>query len=1357
MKRISAFLACAGCVSLCAAAAPGESTDLLLLVRDAPAHGIVVAPVSLPETPAGRAVLRAAASVNGRDVPAQLVAPLGGEHQWLAVLKLPGGGDHDVRLKLTEAAAEASRPAAAAASNAWVELRFDAKNRAALLSAVTFRRTKKRFETLAWNDRLHDPKLGSFHLRHGAGRVEALAAGPVCTVVRTHAAYAKPDGSRPESKPEASYDWLLFRDAPLLLVRAHVRQASPRAWRELHFLELSYPDESFGTWAGGEPLKAGRFTATRKTSAFGDWAMLRDGPNAIAMLRAGRMIFYDGRGGYGTYLHAHATRAWQGWRDAEASFSAWLWLGDAAGPVAEVRKAADALPTAARVVSTTAALYERIDRARKAALKIGDAAARGRRLHEIALVEKLQAAGRWRQAAAALAPGAKRPWHTVTSGDLAVAVEATGNGVKLLSVYDLASGTELAAAQPPPLFAVTMKHVKTGRTVRLASDAGWREVRVVAREGLLLNWRRPDGDAPAPLSVAASCLPDARAGGVCWWIIIKDVPDDWAVWRVAFPQVGLGPFARDVRVLAPQAAGVVKRDVWRKPFRFKGTYPAGWTAMQFMAAYDAAGTTGLYVAAHDPRAHTKDIAVESDAARHRVVMSFDHPAPDMGTGGTGFALSGRAVWRVLRGDWFDAAMIYRAWVRKEASWYPKLGPDGRADTPRWMRELCVWGMLGGGAKGAVAAGKAFSEAMGLPTGFHWYSWHRIPFDNDYPHYFPPKEGFAAAVAELQKSPRGVYVMPYINGRLWDTRDKGAEDFEFTKLARAAATKDEAGKVRTESYGSKESDGTPVKLAAMCPATQLWRDRVKGIVLRLMNECGVKAVYIDQIAAARPRLCFDASHGHPLGGGGWWPEAYGKLLTDLRKAMPADRVLTTECNAEPYVKWFDGYLTWHWQYDGQVPAFPAVYGGAIQMFGRAYRGGPTKDRALRMKAGQQLVFGEQIGWIDSGAAKQAANAAFLRHVAHLRHGLRRYFYAGQMARPPRLVGEMPTVTADWQWHGVWPVTTDAVLTGVWELPAEHKLALLFVNVSGKPVTAELAFDAATYGLAGGRLTVTPVTPAGRGAAQEMPMKFRRKITFEPERATALEIAPAAAAFDGKRSQWHGCERFDFTCDGRKCIVVAPKTPAPGRPWIWRARFFGHEPQTDVALLANGFHVAYMDVAGLFGCPKAVARWNAFHKLLTERHGLSARPALEGMSRGGLIIFNWAAANPHKVACIYADAPVCDFKSWPGGKGKGKGAAGVWRACLKVYGLSEAQAAAYDKNPVDNLAPLARASVPLLHVVGAADQVVPVAENTSIVEARYRKLGGSIRVISKPGCGHHPHSLKDPAPIVEFILRHASAGE
>jgi hypothetical protein len=61
--------------------------------------------------------------------------------------------------------------------------------------------------------------------------------------------------------------------------------------------------------------------------------------------------------------------------------------------------------------------------------------------------------------------------------------------------------------------------------------------------------------------------------------------------------------------------------------------------------------------------------------------------------------------------------------------------------------------------------------------------------------------------------------------------------------------------------------------------------------------------------------------------------------------------------------------------------------------------------------------------------------------------------------------------------------------------------------------------------------------------------------------------------------------------------------------------------------------------------------------------------------------------------------------------------------------------------------------LLHVVGDADQVVPVAENTAVIEKRYKELGGSIQVIHKKDVGHHPHSLKDPLLIVNFILKHA----
>ncbi|MBN2327030.1 MAG: prolyl oligopeptidase family serine peptidase [Candidatus Omnitrophica bacterium] len=250
--------------------------------------------------------------------------------------------------------------------------------------------------------------------------------------------------------------------------------------------------------------------------------------------------------------------------------------------------------------------------------------------------------------------------------------------------------------------------------------------------------------------------------------------------------------------------------------------------------------------------------------------------------------------------------------------------------------------------------------------------------------------------------------------------------------------------------------------------------------------------------------------------------------------------------------------------------------------------------------------------------------------------------------------------------------------------------------------------------------------------------------------ADERGSSAPPIPGVLTQWNGFARYDFVLDSRDCVIVAPQTPAAGRPWIWRARFFGHRPEVDIALLNEGFYLVYMDAADLYGSPKAVEHWNQFYRYLTLAHGFHPKAVLEGMSRGGLIIYNWAAANPDKTTCIYADAPVCDFKSWPGGKGKGKGSPGDWQKCLKAYGLTEEQAMQYSHNPIDNLAPLAKARVPLLHVHGDADDVVPLEENTRILEARYRQLGGSIQVIVKNGVGHK-HGLEDPAPIVDFILK------
>ncbi len=251
--------------------------------------------------------------------------------------------------------------------------------------------------------------------------------------------------------------------------------------------------------------------------------------------------------------------------------------------------------------------------------------------------------------------------------------------------------------------------------------------------------------------------------------------------------------------------------------------------------------------------------------------------------------------------------------------------------------------------------------------------------------------------------------------------------------------------------------------------------------------------------------------------------------------------------------------------------------------------------------------------------------------------------------------------------------------------------------------------------------------------------------------------AAENFDGNKTSWNGFDCFDFKVGERPCKVVVPKEPAQDADgkflWSWRGVFWGHEPQTEIALLNKGFHIAFISCSDLLASPKNIEERNAFYDDLTQKHDFAKKPALIGMSRGGLCSLRWAIANPNNVSCLYIDAPVCDLKSWPGGKGKGKGSAGDWNQVLKLYGQTEEEALEFKGNPVDALKPLAEKKVPILSVCGDSDDLVPYPENTAILAERYKELGAPIDVILKPGVGHHPHSLKDPKPIVEFILKHS----
>lgn len=238
---------------------------------------------------------------------------------------------------------------------------------------------------------------------------------------------------------------------------------------------------------------------------------------------------------------------------------------------------------------------------------------------------------------------------------------------------------------------------------------------------------------------------------------------------------------------------------------------------------------------------------------------------------------------------------------------------------------------------------------------------------------------------------------------------------------------------------------------------------------------------------------------------------------------------------------------------------------------------------------------------------------------------------------------------------------------------------------------------------------------------------------------------------------GGQREEFLVGTNRAFVILPRTSAKNGaiPWIWYAPTFvrpGGLPSRSHSwiferLLAHGFAIGGMDVGESYGNPAGRAAFTEFHRAVVQRFGLSANAALLLQSRGGFMLYNWAAEHPELVSCIGGIYPVCDQSSWPG-LSRSSGAYGMTETELGVQ-LAE-------HNPIDRLAPLARARIPILHLHGDADTVVPLERNSAELSRRFHALGGEMELLVIRGVGHKvcPEFFEEQR-LVDFFLRHGTA--
>ncbi len=175
-----------------------------------------------------------------------------------------------------------------------------------------------------------------------------------------------------------------------------------------------------------------------------------------------------------------------------------------------------------------------------------------------------------------------------------------------------------------------------------------------------------------------------------------------------------------------------------------------------------------------------------------------------------------------------------------------------------------------------------------------------------------------------------------------------------------------------------------------------------------------------------------------------------------------------------------------------------------------------------------------------------------------------------------------------------------------------------------------------------------------------------------RTGASHLGSSATALEGRPTVWHeGFARYDYVMDEqtleiapfetpqgegfgvrdpakgqRRCVVVVRSRP-PRQALVLARLLLGPRAtgrnRTAQARLSHRLHLGQRHL-------KPGKEWDAWYAFLTEKHGLSRKPAFIGMSRGGEYAYTWATAHPDKVSCIYADNP--------GATGRSDEARGTW---------------------------------------------------------------------------------------------------
>ena len=939
--------------------------------------------------------------------------------------------------------------------NSYFQLRHPLRGKGGFPQDLRFIESGYTDSALQFFDRLFHPDRGLFWARLDRDATcRILLDTPQRVVLESRTRFVNDLGENAPGNPVAVYQYIYAPDSPVVEVRRTItRDDATLPWTEAHFLQTARHDRFYTTiHCDGQPVAtAGTPSADPRFLAFSQWGIYAAPLGAYGLGRTNGTLYDRGRDGFPYNIAAPN-------------------LG---------------LPEGVANTFQTACLYFGPDRG-------DDWFARW--LGEQPTIDI-------QEETASEEPAIVSTFSLDCNG-LRIHFAAPEQGCGILAVENTLDEKPVRFVFPrtaePALWRLAFRQPHATETIWLNSSVPAHScASESAGETVSLTWQALDlPGEPGAVDVCCEITPVPGRPEAAFRIQVTNRSTRWGLAETQFPML--------TQVIQPgQGDALLPDSNWgHRLFRNSHTqcdwpYLSHKCQMQFMAF--SQGDAGLYFAAHDPGARPKRLTVTTGQD-----ASFRLYAENCAQPGTGNTADFDFCLAAYRGTWWHAAKRYRQWATTHAPWTAKGPIATRNDFPKSLVDTAFWQTLSTDTFTSTDQLGSLMEDLHARIdhrpgfAFHWYCWHQIPFDNSYPEYFPVREGFEANVRRLTS--QGMLVMPYINGRLWDTEIPSFEN------AREAAALPENGSPAIEVYGSGR------KLTPMCPYTTLWQDKMLEICTRLIDEYHVSGIYLDQISCAPAELCFNPTHGHPLGGGTHWVDGYRTLLDRIKaKAAPKGVFLTSECAAEPYMDNLDGHLIWTPRTQEEVPTLAAVYSGYTIFFSNTCSDQDTLH-AYQAAQARDFLWGCQPGWNQVWIADNAhrEHFAYLAQLGYLQRAAKDFFRTGELLAEQTPANAPGTVTFTWNWEFPHQVTLQAAQGYWWKAP-DGRLLLAIANLapdvrSFNVANANLA-QLAGLDAEGQTWLAERLTDDGTAPLRQTANLFSHNFTLEPNEIVLVTFTPA----------------------------------------------------------------------------------------------------------------------------------------------------------------------------------------------------------------------------------------------------------